>query len=316
MPRPLNLPDPYDEGTFAVRKAKGDKVPMSSMRRLANPYRGVRAHVAPESIDDRFAALSLVRTTGMVLSHCSAALVHRLPVPRGCEHDDLHVTVLGPRPCRPGVIAHRRARTPVTVRTMPVTSLADTWIDLAPHLGLDDLVVLGDAVAQRLESVEALHARVQRRVPGVVRAREALEWIRVGSASPMETRSRVLCVRGGLPEPDLNVEIHDPDGGWLATGDLVWREARVVGEYQGSHHFGDYARGDNDLTRRRAVEAIGWSYVDFTKDDYYRVPRRLALVRRLGEVIGCALDPEGMAMIATSHGLPGGPIRPCGAYGT
>lgn len=102
MPRPRRLPAPYDSGAFAVRDAKGDKVPMSSVRALVNPFRGVRAHEAPETIAERFAMLELVRP-GMTLSHCTAALVHGLPV----------------------------------------MTLADTWIDLAPFVGLADLVVLG-----------------------------------------------------------------------------------------------------------------------------------------------------------------------------
>lgn len=311
MPRPCHLPAPYETGAFAVRTAKGEDVPMSSMRGLANPFRGVRSHEEPTSIDDRFAALGLARP-GLILSHCSAALVHRLPVPRACEHVALHVATGGAKVRRPGVVPHRGARTPVIVRGVAVTSLADTWIDLAPCLALDDLVVLGDAVARRLRSIEPLTAVVRRRVPGVLRAREALTWVRMGSASPMETRSRVLVGRAGLPEPELNVAVHDPDGGWIAESDLVWREAKVLGEYQGEHHFGDYARGDKDIVRRRAVEAAGWTHVDFTKDDYFRRPRRLALVRRFAEALGCELSPEAVAEIGVSPGLPGGPLRPCG----
>lgn len=92
----------------------------------------------------------------------------------------------------------------------------------------------------------------------------------------------------------------------------MWREAKVVGEYQGKDHFCDYARGDKDIVRRRLVEAAGWTYVDFTKDDYYRRPRRLALVRRLAGELACELDPALMAAIGERAGLPGGPLRPCG----
>lgn len=312
MPRPRQLPDPFDSGTFAVRDAKEAGVPMSSLRGLAGPYRGVRSHAAPESVTERWRALSLVRSERLVLSHCSAARIHRLPLPSSCEHSALHVTTGGAKIRRPGVVPHRGARTPVVVRGVPVTSLAQTWIDLAPHLSLDALVVLGDAIAKRLDGTDPLRAVVGRRVPGVRRAREALTWIRVGSASPMETRSRVLFVRAGLPEPELNVEIHDPDGGWIATSDLVWREARVVGEYQGAQHFDGYEPGDSDITRRRGIEDILWKFVDFTKDDYYRRPRRLDLLRRLSGLLDCELDPDGLEQVTRAPGLPGTPLRPCG----
>lgn len=314
MPRPLNLPEPFDTGPFAVRAAREADVPMSSLRALPSPFRGVRGSALPESITDRFTALRLVCLGELALSHCSAARVHGLPVPRTCEHEDLHVMASTHRVRRPGVVGHRglATRERVTVASLPVTGLADTWIDLAPFVSLDDLVVLGDAVAQRLGGAEALRARVTRRVPGVSRARTALRWVRVGSASPMETRSRVLFGRAGLPEPELNVAIHDPEGGWLARGDLVWREARAVGEYQGADHFGDYSRGDKDLVRRRSVEAIGWTYIDFTKDDYYRRPRRVALVRRLAGALGCGLDEAVVDEVAAAPGLPGDPMRRCG----
>ncbi|WP_277454777.1 hypothetical protein [Janibacter sp. DB-40] len=313
MARPLNFPEPFHEGSFRVRDAR-DAVPGGSLRTLANPYRGVRCHDAPDTVVERFGALRLVCPGDLALSHCSAAEALNLPLPRECEHDAVHV--MGPcaRIRRRGVVAHRGLdrREVTTLRGIPVTGLADTWLDLAPFVSLEDLVVIGDAVARRLGGTDPLRALLGRRVPGVRRAREALEWIRVGSRSPMETRSRVLFVRAGLPEPELNVDISDPDGGWLATGDLVWREAKVVGEYQGADHFGDYERGDDDIVRRRLVEAAGWTYVDFTKDDYFRRPRRLVLVRRVADELGCALDPGGIRTISERAGLPGRPLRACG----
>lgn len=285
---------------------------MASLRTLANPVRGVRSHVLPETVEEQFAALRLVCVEDAFLSHCSAARLHGLPIPRECEHENIHVTAPASRIRRRGVIAHRGHRRTTVVRGVPVTGLAETWLDLAPFVGLDDLVVLGDAVAGRLRGTDELKALLTRSTKGVRRARSALGWIRVGSASPMETRSRVLFGVAGLPEPELNVDIHDPDGGWLATGDFVWREAKVVGEYQGAQHFGDYARGDKDIVRRRLVEESGWAYVDFTKDDYYRRPRRLALVQRLAAELGCALDAAALAGVGERAGLAGSPLRSCG----
>lgn len=314
VPRPPRRPAPYDQGTFAVAAARRAEVPASSLRSLESPFRGVRSHEPLDGMAERLDALGLVRDGTFAASHCTAAALHQLPVPRHCEHSPLHVMTKGSgRVRRPGVVGHRGLdeRSTVTVEGVLVTGLADTWLDLAPYLSLDDLVVVGDAVARRLKDVSALHTRAHRSMPGVARAREALEWVRVGSASPMETRSRVLFGRAGLPEPQLNVPVRDVDGGWLAEGDLVWEEARVVGEYQGATHFETYARGDRDISRRRVVEGAGWTYIDFTKDDYWRRARRIALVRRVAEGLGVTLDPARLAEIGERPGLAGPPLRPC-----
>ena len=87
----------------------------------------------------------------------------------------------------------------------------------------------------------------------------------------------------------------------------------VVGEYLGAYHFRDYAQGDSDIVRRRDVERAGWSHVDFTKDDYFARPRRVALLRRLASHLDCGLDPARLAAIEQSRELPGAPVRRCGA---
>lgn len=307
MPRPLDLPEPYTAGTFAVAAATRDGAKMSSLRALPNPYRGVRSHVLPTTLTERAEALRLVRSDGFALSHCSAAVLHGLPVPLQCGHDEIHVMSAGSRVRRPGLIGHRglELRETTEVGGQRATTLVDTWLDLAPLLTLDELVVVGDAVARRLESVAPLVAGSPRARTHRQRVREALRWVRVGSASPMETRSRVLFVRGGLPEPELNAPIFDARGGWLAEGDLVWREARTVGEYQGAVHFQGYRRGDKDLVRRRSLEAEGWVYVDFTKDDYYRRARRVRLVERMAAAVGVQPTRAQLAEVARAPGLLG-----------
>ena len=95
---------------------------------------------------------------------------------------------------------------------------------------------------------------------------------------------------------------------------LVWREQRVVGEG---------VPGCPPLRRLRARRrhpapptdrgGIGWVFVDFTKDDYYARPRRVALLRRLASHLDCGLDPARLAAIEQSRELPGAPVRRCGA---
>lgn len=56
--------------------------------------------------------------------------------------------------------------------------------------------------------------------------------------SPGESLSRVAIVRAGLPAPELQFEIHLPDGGgWVATSDFAWPEHGVVGERDGREKY-------------------------------------------------------------------------------
>jgi hypothetical protein len=133
---------------------------------------------------------------------------------------------------------------------------------------VDELVVMGDAMLA-IEGVPTMtdlratvRARCRRR--GVVRLREAVELVRVGSRSPMETTARLLFRRGGLPEPELNAVVFDAAGEWLAFGDFVWRARRVVAEFDGDFHRTDRRQWQIDVARREAVQEAGWTYVQLT----------------------------------------------------
>ena len=80
----------------------------------------------------------------------------------------------------------------------------------------------------------------------------------------MESRTRLLFVRSGLPEPELNAAIVDAAGEWLAFGDFVWRDRRVVAEFDGDHHRTDRRQWQIDVARREAVQEAGWTYLQLT----------------------------------------------------
>lgn len=103
----------------------------------------------------------------------------------------------------------------------------------------------------------------------MVRAREAITLIRPRSWSPMETVARLAIVRAGLPEPELNGEVKDAAGTWIATVDMVWREQRVIVEYDGAHHDGPEQRR-RDITRRRQLRSEGWTVIEIAADDVLR----------------------------------------------
>ncbi len=94
-----------------------------------------------------------------------------------------------------------------------------------------------------------------------------------GAESPMETRSRLVFVRGGLPRPETQIEVHDPSTGRLiARLDMGWRELMTAAEFDGEHH--QFRRHADDM-RRAAAAAVGWKICVFTADDLYGRPTEM-----------------------------------------
>ena len=314
--RPTPLPLALAGRAFSTSEAMASGLTQGRLRGsdLERPFHGVRrlplsAGDTTRVVDGGVCSLveadaraaSLVLPGDAAYSHCTAALLHGLPLPRSHEHTGpLHVMrPTGRNPVdRPGIRPHLglQARRLVTVGGLRVVSVADTWADLGSLLGVEDLVVAGDRVARLAGSTHPLHEVLDRRGRGArgVRAlREALAWVRVGADSAMETRSRLLFCRHGLPEPEVNVPVMAADGsGFLCRGDLVWRARKVVGEYQGAHHFGSFRRGDDDISRRLLVEDDGWKYVELTRSDHVNPARRRALLLRLAAYLGVEVVAE------------------------
>ena len=227
---------------------------------------------------------------GAMFSHVTAARLLGLPLPARLEHEDRSVDLITPthepQIRRQGMVGHRGSelRTLVHVDGLPVASAYDVWLDLANELSVDELVVLGDAVVgndeDRLRVLERL-VRRSRGIRGVVKAREALTLIRIGSRSPRETMTRLLLTRGGLPMPELNADVRDEAGGWLANVDFLWREQRVIVEYDGEVHASADQR-KKDAQRRRQLVAEGWRVLVLTSADIpVRADQVVADVRRL-----------------------------------
>lgn len=255
---------------------------------LIRPTRSVRSAVPVLTVAQRAWAFRLAMPSDIAFSHLTAARLWNLWLPKE-ETDDEPLFVMRSnkqnRIRRSGVPGHRglENRMVEQCRGMPVTSPADTWLDLAALLDVDDLIVLGDCIATRVESIEPLVEVLwaRRRAPGRAKAAQALTLVRVGSKSPMETTTRLVIVRGGLPEPKLNQPILDADGNWIAEVDFLWEEERLVGEYQGEKpHDGPRAR-DADGHKRMLVEDQDYRHVEIFKSDIFPIGHRAQLLHRL-----------------------------------
>ncbi len=159
------------------------------------------------------------------------------------------------RPWWPGIRPFRSDLAPgdvVEVDGAQVTSPVRTAFDLARLApSLVEAVVALDAVLAALDvdlrAIEA-YARARPRWRGRPRARAALDLADGRSASPQETRLRMLWVlEAGLPRPEPNQAVRDRRGHLLGEVDLLDVETGLVAEYDGAHH----ASADQPGRRRR-----------------------------------------------------------------
>ncbi len=151
------------------------------------------------------------------------------------------------------------------------------WMQLAGVLEEDDLIVAGDDLVRRkrpLTSMDRLVAEIAaasgRRFVTV--ARNALDQIRSGTDSPMETRLRRIIVRGGLPEPVIGNTVYNRAGEFIGTPDLAYVDEKIAIEYQGQVHQTNPKVYAEDAIRREQFEEIGWLVIPVYKDHVYLRP--------------------------------------------
>lgn len=183
-----------------------------------------------------------------------------------------------------GVVLHRyRHRLELEMfQGQVVLPVARTFVDVATQLDDKRLLRVGDwLVAEGLVDLDDLHwFCLDSHLDGVRRARRVVKQVRRGVASPMESDLRWWLHRGDLPEPEINADIHDRHGRWLAKGDLVFREQRVLVEYNGWQHERDARQRQWDHLRREQLEAAGWRVLVVTAIDLEKPWTVIARIRQ------------------------------------
>jgi hypothetical protein len=181
---------------------------------------------------------------GSVVSHGSAAVLHRLPV-WAPAIDKVHVTCSrSGQGKRRGIVHVHGAPLAATdlavVDGVVVTSLARTVLDLSRTRPLEQAVAAGDAARRLGLSAATLGLGLlgMERWPGVRAARRAVDFLDARSESVGESVSRVRMHLDGLPAPELQVEIIGPAEQVIARVDFLWREQGVAGEFDGKVKYG------------------------------------------------------------------------------
>ena len=180
-----------------------------------------------------------------VVSHSSAAVL--LGIPLWSTHLGL-VHVTRPRPANGGksgsLLCHTAALTEhevVELNDIRITSPARTIADLARQLPFEQAVVAADgALFKRLMTAQQLNDAVTA-ISGAPGSRSAIRVARFAnglSESVGESRSRVMMYKAGLPDPELQVAVHDANGTALGRSDYGWHRGRLLGEFDGKIKYG------------------------------------------------------------------------------
>lgn len=146
---------------------------------------------------------------------------------------------------------------------------ADTWRMLSSQLSIDELIIAGDGLVCRSDPLATM-GQLRRAVAlnagrrGNLSLRTAFEQVRPRTDSPRETSLRLLVVRAGLPEPEVNGRLTE-EGERERLGDLVFRLWRVVLEYEGAHHQQSRAAYLDDIDRFGDLSSR-WRFVRVTKE--------------------------------------------------
>lgn len=299
MPRHARIPMALRRGPFTLAQAEAagisaDQLRGTVWRRLARGWYCLAEQPGEETMRLRAAADSLPWGSGF--SGPTAGRLYGLQVPN---------------PARPEVTvpdySRVAARTDVRVRRLhlrpgdviwrdglPLTSPLRTCFDLAGRLPLVEAVVAIDmALHQGLIDLEEFGAYVadRRGVAGVIGARRALELVEPKAESPMETRLRLLLIRGGLPRPEAQVELRDSRGGFVGRPDLYYPQARLGIEYDGENHR-DRLVSDN--RRQNGLHALGVMLLRYTGPDLRERPEAVVDEVRSALARGASLHDPGL----------------------
>jgi hypothetical protein len=237
----------------------------------------VVASVVPDTVVVRARAALLRAPEGAIVSHWTAARLWGGVVP---DNEWTHISFMRDVRFRVRGVKHHRFRHRLDIKRrhgVPVTSPEQTFCHLAKHLGLVDLVALGDRLVKKgrcstadlVAYAEGWEGQCQHE------AVFAARLVRDGVDSVPETALRLLMTLAGLPEPEVNIRIRDTDGRVRFRIELGYEGNLLAIEYDGRWHDAPEQK-EHDETRRSGLSATkGWTFVIVKADELYNTPEML-----------------------------------------
>jgi hypothetical protein len=272
VPREKSVPPELAGGPFRAADAAGligrSALAGPSYRRL---LRGV--YQAADLTVDHGTMISAVREGGAQGVLCGPSAAWALGCRLADPGEPVHLAT-GDHGCGRDTSGLSRLRTTLDAAEVvptpwgPATSPARTAVDLARGVGTSALpfpriVAWVDALvrATPLTSGQARRAGVAAvGLHGIDRARHVLRAVRDGVDSPKETELRLLVIRLGFPEPQVQCPVTEADGLVVASLDLGWRRRRTGLEYDGAVHR-EALQHSKDLTRLNGIRSLEWHVI-------------------------------------------------------
>ncbi|MDQ1529691.1 MAG: hypothetical protein QOH77_1481 [Actinomycetota bacterium] len=298
MSRRAILPESLRGTPFSVQEALELGIPPGRLRAkdLTRPFRAARvgsgdpgekggrassrsqSAALDETLELCRAYVPIMRED-QLFSHLTAARLYGFPLPSRRQHgDQLDVWAEAVQVKTAGIVGHRSS----PVRSwrhldLAVVEPVVALVQLASVLQRDDLILIGDYLLRQKRPLCTPDELIQavgraKGVRGIRRLRLALEDIRPGTDSPMETITRILLTRGGLPEPTIHHTIFDDAGSFIGTPDLAYVNEKIAIEYEGEDHRTDRAVFAEDIERRELMQEAGWYVIRVISDHVYRYP--------------------------------------------
>ena len=155
------------------------------------------------------------------------------------------------------------------VRGSRVTTPSRTLLDICVRRPAVEALIALDCAARKRIPIDNLDFANR---PGAARLRRLVK-LAAPAESPMETRLRWLLLTAGLPLPEVQADLRDVDGRFLARADLYYRQARLVIEFDGGNHRERMVADDR---RQNNLMGAGFRVLRFTAADVYRQPGMVA----------------------------------------
>jgi hypothetical protein len=293
----LRVPEPEFTSAVLLRRADAltdgysdvELARMVRRRELTRVQRGTYVHdpaLLPADPVARHRLIVAATVAGLrrpaIVSHASAAALHRLPL-WGAALDRVHILRRPPASGSGSARVHLHVAQVsdehlTVVDGILATTVTRTVVDVARCTSFESAVVTADAaLASGRTSAAALAECLERMgpVPGTRRAARVLAFADGSSESVGESRSRVLLGRLRLPMPDLQVRVLRHDRSLVGRCDFGWRRHRTLGEFDGKVKYGRLLRpgqeaGDvvfQEKRREDEMRDLRWQVVRWTWDE-------------------------------------------------